>query len=419
MDLDLSKLNMRPSRLINVIFVGHVDAGKSTICGRILVDLNRIDKRTLEKYREQSAEMNRASWFLSWCMDLNPEERERGKTTEVGTASFDLPHTRINILDAPGHKQFIGEMIDAAFQADVGILVVSARTSEFESGFQGGQTKEHLLLLKSSGVEHLIILVNKMDECNWSVERYEEIKQKVTKFIKHLFPEYHFVPISGTGGENIATQFKTDAYDGPSFLSYLDNLNIAEKKGGSAATIVEKVKTSGSITFYVKCDVESFSKNSSCLLLPTQRITRISSIITEDDLEAPKMLAGETYKVKLEAYSEEVAVGTKLVLPDSKDYCVSSEFFVHIVILEVNKAFTVGYCPIIHIGLQSVGCKVLEIISMDRKRLRVARKGERVIMRLKLDSPIVVSSGELKRDRFSLRDGELTVASGIVRKIIQ
>ena len=150
---------------INVIFCGHVDAGKSTIGGQIMFLTGMVDKRTLEKYEREAKEMNRESWYLSWALDTNDEEREKGKTVEVGRAYFETEKKHFTILDAPGHKGFVPNMIGGASQADVAVLVISARRGEFETGFEkGGQTREHAMLVKTAGVKHLVVLVNKMDD---------------------------------------------------------------------------------------------------------------------------------------------------------------------------------------------------------------------------------------------------------------
>ncbi|KAI4291873.1 peptide chain release factor subunit 3 [Pancytospora philotis] len=419
----LDRMSITPERLLNIIFVGHVDAGKSTICGRMLVDLGRIDARTLEKYKQQSTDLNRASWYLSWCMDLNPEEREKGTTTEVGTASFDLPRTRINVLDAPGHKRFVCEMIDAASRADVGVLIVSARLGEFEAGFKGGSTKEHLLLLKSGSVDRLVVLVNKMDECEWAAERYTEIVEKVEKYARRMFSEMHFIPISGYGGENLTKRYTVPFYDGPSFIELLDGLRIVDKKSAKPCmSVIEKIKTSGSAYLYVKVDSGSFNKNAPYKILPSLKdkdtIDRIVSIANEDDVEVAATTVGETYKIKLKDNSEDVRVGMKIVSVDSEDFAACSELYAQLMVLEVNKALTIGYAPIMHINQQTIPCKIAKIVTMEKKSVRIARKGEKVIVQIKLESPVVVSQDKEKPDRFSLRDEALTIASGIIKKII-
>lgn len=174
---------------VNVIFLGHVDAGKSTLGGSILVQTGMVDERTLDKYKRESKDAGRESWFLSWVLDLNKEERAKGKTVEVGRGFFETEKRRYSILDAPGHKTFVPNMIGGASQADVGVLVISARKGEYETGFEkGGQTREHAILAKTQGVNKLVVVVNKMDDptVEWSEDRYKECTTKLVVFLKGL-----------------------------------------------------------------------------------------------------------------------------------------------------------------------------------------------------------------------------------------
>jgi peptide chain release factor subunit 3 len=160
---------------VNVVFIGHVDAGKSTLGGNILFLTGMVDERTMEKYEKEAKEAGRESWYLSWALDSTKEERAKGKTVEVGRARFETEKRRYTILDAPGHKSFVPNMISGAAQADVGVLVISARKGEFETGFdKGGQTREHAVLAKMQGINKLAVVINKMDDptVEWSKERY-------------------------------------------------------------------------------------------------------------------------------------------------------------------------------------------------------------------------------------------------------
>jgi peptide chain release factor subunit 3 len=148
-----------------------------------------VDKRTLEKYEREAKEAGRESWYLSWALDLNQEERAKGKTVEYGRGYFETDKRRFTILDAPGHKNFVPSMMQGAAQADVGILVISARKGEFETGFEkGGQTREHAMLAKTVGVKKLICVVNKMDDAtvNWDKARYDECTTKILPFLKSV-----------------------------------------------------------------------------------------------------------------------------------------------------------------------------------------------------------------------------------------
>ena len=150
---------------VNIIFIGHVDAGKSTLGGSILYATGMVDERTMDKYKREAKEAGRESWWLSWALDLTNEERSKGITVEVGRSFFETEKRRYSILDAPGHKNFVPNMIGGASQADVGILVISARKGEYEAGFEkGGQTREHAILAKTQGVDRLVVAINKMDD---------------------------------------------------------------------------------------------------------------------------------------------------------------------------------------------------------------------------------------------------------------
>lgn len=239
---------------INVIFCGHVDAGKSTIGGQIMFLTGMVDKRTLEKYEREAKEKNRESWYLSWALDTNLEEREKGKTVEVGRAFFETEKKHFIILDAPGHKGFVPNMIGGASQADIAVLVISARKGEFETGFErGGQTREHAMLVKTAGVKYLIVLVNKMDDStvNWDKSRYEEIKEKLSPYLKKCGfqpgKDTTFMPCSGFTGAFIkepAAQSICSWYTGPCFIDYLDSLPTINRtvNGPLRMPLIDKYK---------------------------------------------------------------------------------------------------------------------------------------------------------------------------------
>lgn len=194
---------------LNIVFIGHVDAGKSTMGGNLLFITGMVDKRTMEKYEREAKEAGRESWYLSWALDSTPQERAKGKTVEVGRAYFETASRRYTILDAPGHKTFVPSMISGAAQADVAILVISARKGEFETGFEkGGQTREHIMLVKTAGVSKLVVVINKMDDPTvaWEKARYEEIKAKLLPFIRASgfnVKDVTFIPVSAYTGANL------------------------------------------------------------------------------------------------------------------------------------------------------------------------------------------------------------------------
>lgn len=212
----------------NFVVIGHVDAGKSTLMGRLLFDLKAIDQRTIDKYKREAENIGKGSFAFAWVLDQGTEERERGVTIDIATNKFDTPKTSFTILDAPGHQDFVPNMIAGASQADFAVLVIDASPGNFESGLRG-QTREHAVLAKSIGVQRMIVAVNKMDMVSWSQNRYEEIKSQMSVFLKATrfnLESTAFIPCSGLQGDNILTPSADPAaswYKGETLVQALDS----------------------------------------------------------------------------------------------------------------------------------------------------------------------------------------------------
>uniref|UniRef100_A0A182SSV0 Tr-type G domain-containing protein n=1 Tax=Anopheles maculatus TaxID=74869 RepID=A0A182SSV0_9DIPT len=266
---------------VNVVFIGHVDAGKSTIGGQIMSLTGMVDKRTLEKYEREAREKSRESWYLSWALDTNQEERDKGKTVEVGRAYFETEKKHFTILDAPGHKSFVPNMIGGAAQADLAVLVISARKGEFETGFdRGGQTREHAMLAKTAGVKHLVVLVNKMDDptVNWDLERYNECKDKILPYLKKLgfnpIKDLTFMPVSGITGQGLREPIDDATcpwYQGPAFIPFIDELPSLNRKtdGPFIMPIVDKYKDMGTVLMG-KVESGCAKKGTNLLVMPNR-----------------------------------------------------------------------------------------------------------------------------------------------------
>ncbi|GME48209.1 elongation factor tu gtp binding domain-containing protein [Neofusicoccum parvum] len=222
---EYEKSNLKNSA--NFVVIGHVDHGKSTLMGRLLYDLKVVDQRSLDKLRKEAQNIGKSSFALAWVMDETSEERSRGVTVDIATNTFETEKTRFTILDAPGHKDFVPNMIAGASQADFAVLVIDASTNSFESGLRG-QTKEHALLARSIGVQRLIVAVNKMDTISWSKERFDEISQQMSAFLTTAgfqSKNIAFVPCAGLTGENIvrpAPEELASWYTGPTLVAELD-----------------------------------------------------------------------------------------------------------------------------------------------------------------------------------------------------
>lgn len=211
----------------NFVVIGHVDAGKSTLMGRLLTDLKAVDQRTLEKYRREAENIGKGSFAYAWVLDQSAEERARGVTIDIASNKFETEKTAFTIVDAPGHRDFVPNMIAGASQADFAVLVIDSGVGNFEAGLKG-QTKEHTLLVRSMGVQKIVVAVNKMDLVQWGKDRFEEIEQQISSFLTSTgfqAKNISFIPCSGFRGDNITRRSEDPLaswYTGPTLIEELE-----------------------------------------------------------------------------------------------------------------------------------------------------------------------------------------------------
>ncbi|XP_039348844.1 eukaryotic peptide chain release factor GTP-binding subunit ERF3A isoform X2 [Mauremys reevesii] len=421
---------------VNVVFIGHVDAGKSTIGGQIMYLTGMVDKRTLEKYEREAKEKNRETWYLSWALDTNQEERDKGKTVEVGRAYFETEKKHFTILDAPGHKSFVPNMIGGASQADLAVLVISARKGEFETGFEkGGQTREHAMLAKTAGVKHLIVLINKMDDptVNWGNERYEECKEKLVPFLKKVGfnpkKDIHFMPCSGLTGANLKEQSDfCPWYIGLPFIPYLDNLpNFSRSVDGPIRLpIVDKYKDMGTVVLG-KLESGSICKGQQLVMMPNKHNVEVLGILS-DDVETDAVAPGENLKIRLKGIEEEEIL-PGFILCDPNNLCHSGRTFdAQIVIIEHKSIICPGYNAVLHIHTCIEEVEITALICLvDKKsgeksktRPRFVKQDQVCIARLRTAGTICLETFKEfpQMGRFTLRDEGKTIAIGKVLKLV-
>lgn len=268
-----------------------------------------VDKRTLEKYEREAREKSRESWYLSWALDTNQEERDKGKTVEVGRAFFETELKHFTILDAPGHKSFVPNMIGGAAQADLAVLVLSARKGEFETGFdRGGQTREHAMLAKTAGVKHLVVLINKMDDPTvmWEEGRYNECRDKILPYLKKVgfnpAKDLTFMPVSGLCGTGLKDPIPADIcswYSGLSFIDFIDQLpSVVREAGGPLIMpVASKFKDMGTVVMG-KVESGTIKKGQNLLLMPNRTQVAVDQLWS-DEFEVTSVSPGENIKVKL------------------------------------------------------------------------------------------------------------------------
>jgi peptide chain release factor subunit 3 len=413
---------------VNVIFIGHVDAGKSTLGGSILYATGMVDERTMDKYKREAKEAGRETWYLSWALDLTKEERSKGKTVEVGRGFFETEKRRYSILDAPGHKTYVPNMIGGASQADVGILVISARKGEYETGFEkGGQTREHAMLAKTQGVNQLLVAVNKMDDptVEWSEERYKECTTKVLLFLKGLNydikKDVTVMPISGQTGVGIKDRVPKDVcpwFEGPSLLEYLDNLTNLERKltAPFMMPISGKYKELGTM-IEGKIEAGVLKKDSKYLMMPNRDEVSISALYGETEDEIQQAACGEQVRVRLRGIEEEdVLPGFVLCAPKRPVHNVTT-FEAQISLLDLKSILSAGFNCVLHVhsAIEEVTFDAL-LHKLEKKTGRkskkppaFASKGMSIIARLKVQGGAGSVCIERFEDypqmgRFTLRD---------------
>ncbi|KAE8453532.1 translation termination factor GTPase eRF3 [Mollisiaceae sp. DMI_Dod_QoI] len=427
---------------VNIIFIGHVDAGKSTLGGAILVLSGMVDERTLEKYKKEAKDMGRESWWLSWALDLTKEERSKGKTVEVGRAFFETDKRRYSILDAPGHKTYVPSMIGGASQADVGILVISARKGEYETGFEkGGQTREHAMLAKTQGVNKLVVVINKMDDptVNWSEKRYNECTTKLAQFLKstgyNLKTDVFFMPIAAQqlmGLKDRIPKGVCSFYDGPSLLEYLDGMAALERKVNAPfmMPVNGKYRDMGTLV-EGKIEAGVVKKNMSLIMMPNREKVDVAALYGETEDEVNTAQCGDQVRIRLRGIEEEdILPGFVLCSPKRLVHCVSA-FEAQIRVLDLKSILSAGFNCVLHVhsAIEEVTFAAL-LHSLQKgtgrrskKPPTHAKRGDSIIARMEVIGGAGSVCVERFEDypqlgRFTLRDQGQTIAIGKITKLI-
>lgn len=424
----------------NVVFCGHVDAGKSTISGHLLMEKGLVDSREMEKLKREAAIHHREGWEYAYVMDVSEEERTKGITRETGAAYFETENRRVTVLDAPGHKAFVPSMIGGAAQADICVLVISSRTGEFETGFEkGGQTREHAMLVRTCGVRQMICVINKMDGMNWSKERYDEIVKKLRPFLKQNgYDEKQnnlmFVPVAGLTGENLikhTTEEVCPWYTGPTIMGIIDELVLPETKKEDDVLCIPLVggyKDDGRNYIYGKVESGSIAVGEKLQLLPARKEAVVEGISIEST-EFDKCYPGDNVHLRVRGL-EENDVHAGFVATSIPTSLHPVEFIqARINILEVKNIISEGSQFMLHIHSAQEEASFHKLLAkIDRKTNAVleknpacAKAGDVIIARLELSCPMVIECHKDfdKMGRFMIRDEGKTIAIGIVTKLYE
>ncbi|KAJ3362986.1 HBS1-like protein [Allomyces arbusculus] len=430
---------------LNLVMVGHVDAGKSTLTGHLLYQAGVVDDRQMRAYHRDAVKAGKGSFSYAWVMDQNEQERARGVTIDVGVTHLTTPSGRkVTFLDAPGHRDFVPNMIGGAAQADVAVLVVDATPGQVEMGLSEGQTREHLLLVKSLGIPRIVVAVNKMDHAmvNWSRAHFERVRTLLASFMAGIGynVESHvvFVPTSALAGENLTQRLphghaaRAWYADQPCLLDVLDTLPVPTRpilkplrmlvtdstKGGMA---------SGSVTVWGRIEQGSMQIGDSVMLMPLGQDATVRHIEVKD--EAVKWAAaGDHVMVSLAGPDpQQLSAGLVLCARDAP-VPVTNRVEAKILVFEPKVPITMGYPVILHQGTLNEPAFVTKLLaildktdgSVTKKNPRVLTKGATALVELSLDRPVCLEAFSDCKEfgRFMLRKGGETIAAGVVSKVV-
>jgi elongation factor 1-alpha len=434
---------------INIVVIGHVDSGKSTSTGHLIYKCGGIDKRTIEKFEKEAAEMGKGSFKYAWVLDKLKAERERGITIDIALWKFETNEYYVTIIDAPGHRDFIKNMITGTSQADCAVLIVAAGTGEFEAGIsKNGQTREHALLAFTLGVKQLIVGVNKMDntEPPYSEKRFEEIKTEVSNYVKKIGynpKAVAFVPISGWHGDNMLEPSEK--------MSWYKGWSVERKEGnGSGKTLFDALDAilppSRPTDKALRLPLQDVYKIGGIGTVPVGRVetgilkpgmvvkfapanltTEVKSVEMHHE-SLPEALPGDNVGFNVKNVSvKEIKRGN--VAGDSKNDPPfgAKTFYAQVIVLNHPGEIHNGYAPVLDCHTAHIACKFTEIKEkIDRrsgKKLeempKAVKSGDACMVVLTPSKPMCVEafSAYAPLGRFAVRDMRQTVAVGVIKEV--
>ncbi|PXF51618.1 MAG: translation elongation factor EF-1 subunit alpha [Candidatus Methanophagaceae archaeon] len=409
---------------MNLAMIGHIDHGKSTLLGRLLTETGTIDPHLIDEYRKKAEALGKATFEFAWVMDSLKDERERGITIDVAHQRFDTDKYYYTIVDCPGHRDFVKNMITGTSQADAAVLVVDAKDGIM------AQTKEHVFLSRTLGVTQLIVAVNKMDRINYDQKRYEELKEEILALLAmvgYKKDSVIFVPVSAYEGENIVKKSeKMKWFDGPTLLAAMDMMKVPQKPINLPLRVpVQDVYTiTGVGTVPVgRVETGKIKKGDKVIFNPPGKVGEVKTIEMHHE-EIEEAIPGDNIGWNVRGISRtEIRRGDVCGHTDTPP-TVADEFTAQIVVLQHPSAITIGYTPVFHCHTAQVAATVIEISKkLDPKTGQVVEEnpdiiktGDAAIIKIKPTRPLVIERvKEIPQlGRFAVRDMGQTVAAGMV-----
>ncbi|WP_099211568.1 translation elongation factor EF-1 subunit alpha [Thermococcus henrietii] len=417
---------------VNIVFIGHVDHGKSTTIGRLLFDTANIPENIIKKFEEMGEKGK--SFKFAWVMDRLKEERERGITIDVAHTKFETPHRYITIIDAPGHRDFVKNMITGASQADAAVLIVAATDGVMP------QTKEHAFLARTLGIGHIIVAINKMDMVNYDQKAFEKVKAQVEKLLKMLgYKDFPVIPISAWEGDNVVKKSdKMPWYNGPTLIEALDQIPEPPKPTDKPLRIpiqdVYSIKGVGTVpvgrveTGILRVgDVVIFEPASTIFHKPIQGEVKSIEMHHEPMQEA---YPGDNIGFNVRGVGKnDIKRGDVAGHTNNPPTVVRPKdtFKAQIIVLNHPTAITVGYTPVLHAHTTQVAVRFEQLLAkLDPRTGNVLEEnpqfiktGDSAIVILRPTKAMVIEPvKEIPQlGRFAIRDMGQTVAAGMVISI--
>ncbi|MFA4820151.1 MAG: translation elongation factor EF-1 subunit alpha [Candidatus Aenigmatarchaeota archaeon] len=408
---------------MNLVTIGHVDHGKSTLVGRLLYDTGAVRDEQMRKLKDLAKELKKETFEFAFIMDRLKEERERGVTIDIMHQRFDTPKYYFTIIDAPGHRDFVKNMITGTSQADGAILVCSAK-----DGIQE-QTKEHAYLAKVLGVGQMIVAINKMDAVNYDEKKYNETKESVIKLLKGIgfkTDDMQFVPTSGYLGDNVAKKSENMAwYKGPTIIEALDMFKVPEQSTGKPLRlpIQDVYSITGVGTVPVgRVETGTMKINDKLIFVPSGAQGEVKSIEMHHE-QVQEAKPGDNVGFNVRGIGKgDIKRGDVACHPQDAAKPVK-EFTAQIIVLNHPSVISKGYTPVFHVHTSQVACTVIEIVKkMDPKTGAAVtenpdylKTGDAAIIKIRPSKPLIIEKQSEMPElaRFAIRDMGQTVAAGI------
>jgi len=434
---------------INIVVIGHVDSGKSTTTGHLIYKCGGIDKRTIEKFEKEAAEKGKGSFKYAWVMDKLKAERERGITIDIALWKFETNKFYVTIIDAPGHRDFIKNMITGTSQADCAVLIVAAGTGEFEAGIsKNGQTREHVLLCFTLGVKQLIVAINKMDstEPKYSEKRFEEIHKEITAYVKKVGYNPTIVPIlpiSGFNGDNMLEKSdnmtwwkkkkierKNGSYEFETLFDALDNIDPPSRPSDKPLRLpLQDVYKIGGIGTVPVGRVETGVLKPGMVVnfAPTGPTTEVKSVeMHHEALTEAQPGDNVGFNVKNVAVKD---LKRGFVASDSKNDPAreAADFTAQVIVLNHPGQIQAGYSPVLDCHTAHIACKFAELMTKIDRRTgkeleagpKFVKSGDSCIVKMVPSKPMCVETFQqyAPLGRFAVRDMKQTVAVGVIKEV--